>query len=449
VTADDPDPLPNSVTATASGGISDKEVSDGDDCESDITHEPGISVTKDCPATALVGEEVTYTITITNTGDEELTGITVEDSLLGDISNLFPTTLDVGDSGTEEVTRVVQPGEDPVENTVTVSATGADSEETATDTASCSSNVLGPDIQIVKDGPALAHVGDTVTYSFTVTNTGEVPLFDVTITDDRCDPGTLSDFTGDTNDNGILGLEEVWHATCTHVVEKSDEDPVPNTAVVDATDREGNPTSDDDSHLVDIIHPAIEVVKSVTPQDGQPGDDVTYSYEVTNTGDTTLFDVSVDDDKLGHIGDIASLEPGESVTLTKATTLPNVAGDLTNVVVADGADELGKHVSDDDSVTVTVVLPSPPILPKTGADVGTVGQTGVLLILLGFVMVRGSRRPHPVGPASLGWQAAQVRRASLLVSWQARARGRAPSPRARGRARGRDPDAGPPHTTGP
>ena len=78
-------------------------------------------------------------------------------------------------------------------------------------------------------------------------------------------------------------------------------------------------------------------MKTVDPISGGPGDTVTYTYVVTNTGDTTLYDVSVDDDVIGHIGDIdQSSSPGQSVTLTKDFVLP--AGELgvTNVGTADG-----------------------------------------------------------------------------------------------------------------
>ena len=60
-----------------------------------------------------------------------------------------------------------------------------------------------------------------------------------------------------------------------------------------------------------MIHPAIEIVKTVDEETVPIGTTVTYTVLVTNTGDTTLYDISVDDDILGHIGDIAVLEPGQ------------------------------------------------------------------------------------------------------------------------------------------
>ena len=97
--------------------------------------------------------------------------------------------------------------------------------------------------------------------------------------------------------------------------------------------------------MVDIIHPGIEIVKTVDEETVPIGTTVTFTYVVTNTGDTTLYDISVDDDILGHIGDIEVLEPGQSVTLTKDF----VVGDepVTNVGTAEGEDILGHSVSAD------------------------------------------------------------------------------------------------------
>lgn len=141
-----------------------------------------------------------------------------------------------------------------------------------------------PAIGINKDGPELAHVGDTVTYSFEVTNSGPLDLTSVALTDAKCDSGTITlDHNGDGDD--VLSPDETWNYSCTHVVKDTDADPLPNTASVAAVDIFGRGVGAHDSHSVDIIHPAITIDKTVNPTSGDPGQVVTYSYKVTNTGD--------------------------------------------------------------------------------------------------------------------------------------------------------------------
>jgi len=265
-------------------------------------------------------------------------------------------------------------------------------------------------IQIVKDGPAMAHVGDTITYTFAVSLTpGSVDLHNIVLSDPICDAGTAK-VTSMGDGDEWLESGETWNFTCTHLIAASDPDPLPNTATVTGTDSQGRQTSDTDDHVVDIIHPAIKIVKTADPTSGQPGDEITYTFVVTNVGDVTLYDISVDDDVLGHIGDIASLDPGQSATLTATFVLPDVrdlgrlgpalpdqAAPVRNVAVAKGHDVLGKFVQDQDNAVVTVVLPlevtPPPPLAFTGSGlIIPLAALVMILLILGSGLLHLGRR---------------------------------------------------------
>ncbi len=66
--AGDPDPLTNTVTASGNGADSGVEASDEASCTTDITHQPGIDVTKSCPESVPFGAEIEYTITVDEHG---------------------------------------------------------------------------------------------------------------------------------------------------------------------------------------------------------------------------------------------------------------------------------------------------------------------------------------------------------------------------------------------
>jgi uncharacterized repeat protein (TIGR01451 family) len=361
------------------------------------------------------GDTIGFTITATNNGAGTAHGVTVTDTLPTDAGLNWTIdaansdagcsiaagvlTCNWGDlaSGASKSVHITSTTTSAscgtVDNTasVTTSNDGSDSDD-ASVTVNC------PEIQIVKGGPDLAHVGDTIPYTFDVTNTGDVDLHDVTLTDPICDAGTIQ-LVDDGDGDATLAVGETWRYTCTHVVTDTDPDPLPNTATVSGTDDNDTTVSDEDSHIVDLIHPAIKIVKTVDPVSGNPGDTVTYTFVVTNTGDTTLYDISVDDDVIGHIGDIAQLDAGDSATLTKDFVLPKGSTGVTNVGTATGTDTLGEQVSDDDPAFVTIVeAENPPTPPTafTGSDAARVGLVAGMLGALGLLALALGRRRRQV-----------------------------------------------------
>ena len=372
---------------------------------------PEIVVEKSCPASVDAGAEIEYTITVENTGTEALVDISVDDTLLGDITAGFEPDLGlglaVGATATATVTYTSAPGAGSVTNTVTATGTGAVSETDDSDTDSCRTQVIppGPAIQIVKGGPSSVHRGDTITYGFEVTNVGDVELFDVDLTDARCDAGTIEP---DVDVDGSLAVDEVWHFTCTHLVTQDDRDPLPNTATVRGDTEQGeggDEVTDEDTFEVDILHPGISIVKTVSDDTVPEGTEVTYTYLVTNTGDTTLFNVSIDDDVIGHIGTIASLAAGASATRTGSFTVGD--SPTTNIGTASGSDALGRTVTDDDDAVVTPIAGSggdgPGCCiaggggglggtPFTGSEVGAWSLLAAALTLIGGLALWATRR---------------------------------------------------------
>ena len=280
------------MTATGAWEVNETSdtVSATTDCTTDITHAPGIEVTKSCPELVAFGAEISYTITVTNTGNEALEGVTVSRHPARRHHGCvrFDDPFPVDGEATAIVTYTPGADEDPVTNTVTATGFGVDSEVQAT---------AAP-------------------------------------------------------------------ATCT----------------------------------TDVSNPAIQIVKTVSEEVVPVGTTVTYTFVVTNTGDVTLFDITVDDDIMGHIGDIPELDPGDFVTLTKDFEVGTEP--VTNVATAVGEDSLGRVVSDDDDAIVSPIAgenpPNPPGTPFTGADAGRLG-----LITLGPArdrLERGGSDPEAEAP---------------------------------------------------
>jgi hypothetical protein len=145
---------------------------------------------------------------------------------------------------------------------------------------------------------------------------------------------------------------------------------------------------------VAVLHPGIDLEKSATPTSGPSGTLIAYTYVIRNTGDTPLFGVSVDDDKVGHVGTIATLAVGATAQLTSEITLGS--SPITNLATAGGSDALGGFVSDDASATVTVVAGAGGGTgggsPFTGSDTGVLGAWIVVLTALGLALLGPSRR---------------------------------------------------------
>lgn len=391
-------------TATAVGTPPTGEPVDASD-EASVPLEtvPAIELVKDAAlqGDGAVGDTVEYTFTVTNTGDVTLTGVELADPLPG-LSAIsygdWPGETGVlapGDSVTATAEYVLTQADidaGSVDNTATVNGVDPDGEPVgATDDA----DVLLPSepaIELVKDAALQGEgtVGDTVVYSFTATNTGNVTLTGVEIADPLAGLAEL-EYTWPA-DPGVLAPGASVAATATYVLTQADLDAggVTNTATVVGTSPTGEPvTATDDAVVALETAPAIALTKAAVLEGaGAAGDVVEYLFEVTNTGDVTLHGVAIADPLPGLSaitfgewpGEPGVLAPGQSVeaTATYALTQADVdAGRVDNTATATGDPLVGDSVNATDDATVSVA-PSPAIqLVKTGelAGSGGIGDT--------------------------------------------------------------------------
>ena len=195
--------------------------------------------------------------------------------------------------------------------------------------------VVGPALNLVKtagnaaDG-AVEYIaaGDDVTYTYQLVNVGNTYLSDITVTDDVL--GVVGTIAGPVAPGATNTLTLVASNLVADVINLAD-------AVANPTDDLGNDltgipdvTASDDA-AVDVVAPALNIVKTAgNAADGTvefilSGEDVTYTYELVNTGDTYLSDITVTDDVLGVVGTIAGpVAPGETNSLSLVAS--NVVG---------------------------------------------------------------------------------------------------------------------------
>jgi len=110
--------------------------------------------------------------------------------------------------------------------------------------------------------------------------------------------------------------------------------------------------------VLDILTPRISCTKSCTNGVGQNGA-ITFGGSVLNTGDATLFNVSVSNFVNGSlvlITNIATLNPGQAVGFNGSYVPNNPCAPTTDIIFVRGTDELGLTVSNQCSATCSNVI---------------------------------------------------------------------------------------------
>jgi hypothetical protein len=254
---------------------------------------------------------------------------------------------------------------------------------------------LPASIKVVKTAnPTDAAPGDTVTYTYVVTNTGQVTLHDITLDDDKLGPITL--------DTTTLAPGESTTAHATHVVTQADADAgsIVNVATATGTSPLGDKVTDKDNATVTVtpVKPTgavITIVKTPSVTNAKPGDTVVYTYVITNQGPEDVQDLALMDDKLGPISlPHTSLKVGESITVTASHVVTEgEVGDLVNVATVTGQTTSGIPVTATDNATVHVAAPTPiPALPFTGTGMARVAVTAAWMLGLGLAALAIARR---------------------------------------------------------
>jgi hypothetical protein len=237
---------------------------------------PLINVTKipDPLALPLGPGSVTYDYAVTNIGVVAMSDVLVTDDMCSPVDFI---SGDVDSDLLLDLTETWNYSCDTTLNITTtniVTASGEANGFTAVDTATATVVVGIPIVPplihlVVEPDDFVVLPGETVTYTYTVTNIGTETMSDVSITDDTCSP--LSDPAGDTNSNDLLEVSETWIYTCAMSLTES-------TITTATAEGSANGLTSTDVSIVTVV-----VTAAVDDGDGD-GDDGEDEDGLANTG---------------------------------------------------------------------------------------------------------------------------------------------------------------------
>ncbi|NUL46232.1 DUF11 domain-containing protein [Cellulosimicrobium funkei] len=405
-------------TATASADTPDPDAEDlVDTADVTVAAAADLGISKSISADpAPRNGEVTYTVTAVNNGPNDATDVVVTDALPAALLNPVtpdddctidggtltcnPGDLPNGESVEYTVTGTIDPaaGDDVITNTAEVAASQADPNP-ENDSTSIDTPLSGDgSVELTKiadapsdtNGDGMIGAGDEIDYHFTVGNTGDTTLNEVTI-DDPLLGGTLDcpALEGVTLAPGA----EVDCGPIAYVLSQDDVDTgqVENTASVVADSPQGQ--LEDEASTTTVI-PAVDGI-SLEKTGGVPrdvdgdgalgaGDAIDYVFTVTNTGTTTLDDAVIEDPLLGGVVTCAeldgvSLAPGDSITCSPVTytvSQEDVDGGAVHNEAAVTADSPSGVATDDAEANTTVNGSDGVSLLKSAGELVDVDEDG-------------------------------------------------------------------------
>ncbi|MBB3128651.1 putative repeat protein (TIGR01451 family) [Paenibacillus rhizosphaerae] len=270
---------------------------------------PRLTLTKTADRTAVPpGETVTFTITLSNSGNSDLTNISVTDDLTG-FSTVIPL-IAVGQTDILHVPFFV-PLESPPQtyiNTVT-----AVSNETEPVTTSAEVTVSARPLLGVSKVPSSLTVtpGETITYTITLSNIGNVPLTSIRL----ADPLLGLDQT-----LGTIEVGETTELTIPFTLPQGT--PIGSDIVNLLTVTSAEAGTQEVESTVTVTGAGLSLSKQADLAVAFPGETITYTLTVTNLMVGQQTNVILRDLLLGLSETVPVLLSGETITQTVTFTVP-------------------------------------------------------------------------------------------------------------------------------
>ncbi|WP_127579164.1 DUF6923 family protein [Paenibacillus koleovorans] len=364
-----PDPDPDNNTSTV---------------ETPIETTADLSIVKlASPDPANPGEQLTYSLVITNNGPSDALDVTVVDAVPSSLTNVqlstdggstFNPWVNPYNAGTissgDSITLLIR-------GTVSASAVGS-----IANTAVVQSSIPDPnlennessietpleksaDVSVVKlASPNPALLGQLLTYTIVVSNAGPTEAVDVTLTDLIPDQLIEAEYSTDDGDTyrpwtGSINLGTLANGATRlllvrGVLNPSAVGPITNTASVSSSTPDPDPSNNTSTITTPVGDSAdLSIVKTGSPNPTAPGGQVTYTIEVTNDGPDDAENVTITDPVPSQLIEvefstdggvtfnpwtgtvnIGRLEDGESQTvLLRGTVSASATGSIINTAI--------------------------------------------------------------------------------------------------------------------
>lgn len=358
-----------------------------------------LSKTASVSAVAAVGDPITYGFAVRNTGNQTVHGLTIDDPMLADVT--CPATSLAPDESTECTASYATTQADldagAISNTATASAVSpADDPVTSPASTADVTATQAPALSLTKSASptVVGAVGDVVTFSFLVTNTGNVTLGTVGITDSMLPSTTCPTPT--------LAPADTETCTGSYTVTQADLDSgsIVNTATAHGTTTSPTPRTVDSASSSAAVTATQSAVLQLTEtaslaQATAAGQTIVFSFHVVNAGNVTVTGIAVTQTGFTGRGTAptvscpgTSLAPGDDMTCT--ATYVTVEADLALASIDDpstvtGVTAAGSMAPITANATVPVDAPADPGPPVGAVGAGLLAATGVAGIGYGVV----------------------------------------------------------------
>ena len=275
--------------------------------------------------------------------------------------------------------------------------------------------------------------GDSIVYSISVTNTGNVALKNITLSDvnGTITGGTLANLPVNTTDTTsfaamhLITSADLLAGGVFNQVKAQGLTVNTNAPVSDLSDP-ADPKLDNQTYVKLLNVPGLAVVKKATVQDvngnglNDAGDKINYTFTVINTGNVALFDVKLADVNATLVGtSIASLAVGASDTTTFTashviTPVEAISGSYSNQATATAALVTAgpvavNAVSDANGITATPLptivklTPTAPAFTKTADRSEIKRGEQVLYTITGNSLIGGPFNVTDIMPPGFGY----------------------------------------------